>query len=537
MKFSWVSVIFLAIAAFLPLTAQAAPSLVQPKIIGGEDAAESPSWMAYFFIFNRETQQGSACGASLISTNWLVTAAHCVEEFGERDYEAYVAMDAVDLENDDVRIIQIDQVLIHPDYVAISDRGVPENDIALIRLSTPVTDLAPVDIINSIDLAQLVDDDAARIYGWGETGSGASAVLQFADVSFQTQDTCDAAWGGIVSESSVCSIDDVSAVCFGDSGGPMTVTVDGQEVLVGITSYGAADADGNCVVGFPDVFMSPAYYFTWIAETVGLVALDGNRDIGYVGVGETVTETLSLVNYSSSSLGITSLSVGGADADKFTLSDNQCGETLLPGARCALRVSVSSAAAGDATAHVVLDRTEGEDISYGLTATFLPAVTTDAALQVNGGRWYSNGDNTWQQSPSLGSSGAPGFTSGADSSPSLLLFHVDGPLQLLVDGASLTSALFDGVMVHLNNVPYRWYRMDGKETTMDVAIPEGSHRVLFAYEKTDAEGSEIGLYNIRTTELSDDSDDDDSGGSLSIWVLLGAVLLAGRRWRKGWGAA
>ncbi|MDX1692556.1 MAG: trypsin-like serine protease [Ketobacteraceae bacterium] len=537
MKFSWVVAVFLTFIPFLPVNASLDPSVTQPRIIGGEDVAEAPSWMAYLVIYNTETGMGGACGASLISSRWLVTAAHCVEEFGEPDYAAYVAMGAADLESGGVRTMLIDKVISHPDYTPNSDQGPPLNDVALIRLSSPVTDLAPIRIINSVDLAGLNDDYPAMIYGWGETGSGPSTVLQAADVSFRTQDTCDDAWSGFVSESSVCSIDEDSGTCFGDSGGPLTVTVDDEEVLVGITSYGAGGPDGVCRQSLPDVFMSPSYYFSWIAETVGFVSLDGGGSFGYIGVNQAARESLSLTNYSGRTVGIASLSVSGVDADNFALSDNQCIQNLLPGASCSFALTASSAAAGDAGAHLVLTRADGgENLSFGLSASFLPAIGADGPLQINGGSWFSNGNNPWSQSPALGSGSTPGFTSGFDDSASLLLLHVNGPLELLAEGISLETLLFDGVLVHLDNSPLRWYRLDDQETTLRVTIPEGAHRVLFTYEKANAEESRIGIYNFRTAALSisgSNESDNDSGGSSGLWLLVAVGLLtAARRGRQ-----
>lgn len=545
MKFSWVNAIFFTLFTLVSASGAMANGKVKPRIIGGEDAASAPSWMAWIFTYETGQEEGGACGASLITSRWLITAAHCVEVYESDTHEILVLMGDTSITSEDAVRLSVDRVIVHPDYdpgnvsADPEEAAPPENDLALIRLSRKV-DFEPLAIMTGVDIATLMDNDLATIYGWGVTGLGApSDVLQTADMAFTTRNTCNEAWGGSVAPGSVCIQAPTQSACFGDSGGPMIVNRDEVDQLVGVASYVAVDESGLCAVGTPNVYMSPAFYFQWIAETVGLIGLDGTTDLGYVGVGDTVSERYRLVNHAEDGFAVDSIYVAGADSDVFTVTNNGCAEKETAETSCRFSLSVNSGDTGTVSAYLVVRLADGQEFSYSLSATFLPALAVDSALQINGGSWYSAQGNPWQPVDRLGSAQAPGFTSGNDNLSSVLLLHIEGPLNLNMGGRSFTSAIFDGVLVNTDNATKRWYRLDGGESGITVNIPSGTHRVAFIYDKQSSEGSYVGLFNFRTSGYSSSNDDDDddggSGGSLGIsllLLLLGSQLLLVRSARN-----
>ena len=536
MKFSWLNAVACLLALSAPVFSWSASDLT-PRIFNGENATSAPSYMAFLAVIPNGAGVGGQCGASLISSRWLLTAAHCVDFFVEGEYTIEVRMGATDITSDMVEVFGVDTVIIHPDYNGFGV-DTPVADLALLRLDRSASGYAPVPILSSAAQASLPDGSAATIYGWGLTSPNTEPPLdlQVASVDYLSAAACNAGppWDGDVNDDSVCSLDDLSGVCSGDSGGPLVVTQSGTDYLVGVASYVIVDQQtGSCVVGTPDVYMSPAYYYGWIAEVTGLLTLDGDTSFGLVGVNQPLSRSFKLINSASGSVDIPPLTITGTGADKFTLAENQCGATLAAGALCTFRVIASAANAGAAQADILLDRPDSNDISFRLTAEFLPALATDAALQINGGQWYSNSLNGWVAAYDMGQGGTSGFESGVDDESSHLLLHVSGPLQLVMDGSSLYGGLFDGVMVQRDDVPLRWYRLDNAETTLRVDVPEGAHRILFSYEKRSPESSQVGIYNFRTTALGGSGGGGGgSGGSLGFGLLMLAGALGWRRYQR-----
>ena len=68
------------------------------------------------------------CAATIISQNYLLSAAHCVSDHGFIKYTIKIGIDQLNQVKDE-NIFQIDRIFIHPDY---DDKL--QNDLAIIRL-------------------------------------------------------------------------------------------------------------------------------------------------------------------------------------------------------------------------------------------------------------------------------------------------------------------------------------------------------------------------------------------------------------------
>ena len=155
-------------------------------------------------------------GGSLISSNRVLTAAHCVKDISY----VLVILGAQLLRQDEstqVRIyVRPSGVVSHPQY----DPETNQNDIAMIKLPSAVTFN---DAISPIAFAEGINDfvgDTGVMSGWGffDKTNKQSMFLRFADVKVITNSECSNKFEYII-DSTICAKGQGSAGgCDGDSG-------------------------------------------------------------------------------------------------------------------------------------------------------------------------------------------------------------------------------------------------------------------------------------------------------------------------------
>lgn len=232
------------------------------RIVGGSDvAAGDYPWMAAVADATvADTFDAFFCGGSLIDSEYVLTAAHCVTNFetGEAfDLQATptdVVLGTTQLGNGSGQRLSVEKIASHPAY-----------DIALLKLKTrttvkPVSLLMPGD--NSGDAGT-----TATIIGWGLTSENgfASKSLQQVKLPVIPSVACKRAYSESHDpESELCAglTHGRKDSCQSDSGGPLFVTgQDGrQPVQAGVVSYG----DGCARPGFPGVYARVSTVVDWI---------------------------------------------------------------------------------------------------------------------------------------------------------------------------------------------------------------------------------------------------------------------------------
>uniref|UniRef100_A0A8C5SAR8 Acrosin n=1 Tax=Laticauda laticaudata TaxID=8630 RepID=A0A8C5SAR8_LATLA len=248
------------------------------RIVGGTDAL--PGTWPWQVCFQIPSQLGyiNACGGTLLSARWVLTAAHCFHEISW--YRVVLGLNRISQPGPDAQNRLIKRVINHKLYkneLNSTDGGI-QHDISLVELTEPVRCndyIQPACLPDkSMTISKLTQ---CSISGWGTMevkGERLGAqrrpdVMQEGVVKLIPFHTCSSLtwWNKRVRPENICAGHESGelSTCQGDSGGPLMCREERSERywVIGVTSWGPVRCSE---VRKPGVFTSTQLYVDWITN-------------------------------------------------------------------------------------------------------------------------------------------------------------------------------------------------------------------------------------------------------------------------------
>merc|ERR1712212_379161 len=209
------------------------------RIVGGHEAAENEwPWQVALFI-----DDAWFCGGSIISDEYVMTAAHCAD--GASYFDIMAGAHNVRASSEPHRVeITSYEGFTHPDCLPPAE----DADNGYVgELTTPV--------------------------GWGKNADSAGGItptLQMVeDLPVIDNPTCNSYYGIIYDGIMCIDSSDGKGVCNGDSGGSLNMRQEAQNkwTQVGVASFVSSS---GCESGDPHGFTRVAYFGQWIESETGV---------------------------------------------------------------------------------------------------------------------------------------------------------------------------------------------------------------------------------------------------------------------------
>ncbi|XP_053119744.1 serine protease 33-like [Hemicordylus capensis] len=255
------------------------PKVHSTRIVGGKKAEEA-EWPWQVSVRENRVH---VCGGSLISSQWVVTAAHCFEG-PLKPAEFRVHLGEYELPKPAPTMVSsaVSKIVVHPYYAGDGLSA----DIALVQLEEPVNSsrtILPVCLPSTVEPDPFPVGMTCSVTGWGRLYPDASFLtrtLQELEVPILGVDECNNMYQNdsstetetvpegykLIYKDMICAgyPEGKKDSCQGDSGGPLACKKNGTWFLAGVVSFGLGCSEPNR----PGVYTRVTSYMDWIQRTI-----------------------------------------------------------------------------------------------------------------------------------------------------------------------------------------------------------------------------------------------------------------------------
>ncbi|OCT61943.1 serine protease 27 [Xenopus laevis] len=252
-----------------PTRACGKPVIVNSRIVGGQNTKKGQNpWQVILWIPGKVQ-----CGGTLISSNFVVTAAKCVERVNASSVIVILGAHKITGNHKEEVSVPVKRIIKHHLY----NETDLTFDIALLELSrhVPFTDfILPACLPTSP--TEFLPGHSCMVTGWGDTEFNSTKpspdLLQEAEVRLMGLEHCREIYLLASNDSDSGITDDMICAmnihkgkdsCQGDGGGPLICYENDRWYLVGITSFGE-----GCGGDFPGVYSSIPAHMKWIQSFI-----------------------------------------------------------------------------------------------------------------------------------------------------------------------------------------------------------------------------------------------------------------------------